>query len=108
MKFNPVAGGSKSGFLKAVGTCQRDIEIGILVKELETPVTTVAKTYGFSRVRVYQILKRDHTVLNNPDSFWSWIVHSKTVKTDYPEEWELFRHHWCGKDQPDKPDWLGQ
>ena len=106
MKLNPIAGGRKSGFLKAVATCQRDAEIRLLVKELRKPVTAVAQDYQISRVRVYQILKREHTVLDDPGHFWSWIIHSRTVKSDFPEEWEVFQQHWHDKEQPPRPEWV--
>ena len=110
MRFNPSAGGSKSGFLKKCRTYQRDREIQIQVKELGHAVIDVAKFHGLHRQRVYQILgdaERD-SFPEDPEHYWKFVAHHEAVKEQAPYCWKRFVAHWQKRlgEAPPKPNWL--
>ena len=105
MTLNAKAGGSKSGFLKQVATWKRDRRVRELV-DLGISVADVAQQYEISKTRVYQLVKRTRTVLEDPDYFWSWVLHADRVKTQFPDTWREFCGHWKDRSTPDKPDWV--
>ena len=105
MTLNAKAGGSKSGFLKQVATWKRDRRVRELVN-LGISVADVAQQYEISKTRVYQLVKRKRTVLEDPDYFWSWVLHADRVKTQFPKTWPEFCDYWRGRPTPNKPDWV--
>ena len=105
MVLNGKAGGSKSGFLKQVGTWKRDSRVRELVG-MGIPVVQVAKKFGISKARVYQLMRRERTVVEDGGYFWSWIFHADRVKSKFPATWKEFCDYWKERRTPEKPAWV--
>ena len=94
MKLNGYAGGSKSAFLKKVGTHFRDEEIRIRCNVLKNNPRELAEQYGVSRQRISQIKNTQESVVSDPRHFWNWVIHNKRLKNDHRREWTAFVEHW--------------